>query len=272
MSVYACLSLEVEGLQGEEKIYVDVILRNLIQRFMGSDKSSNCVQKCPSDWFSLTNGALPAMSWSCLAPLTSEACHSRWQWSRWRVSLLVKLFLTDVSELNYNGKGIWSEALSVMPWIKETAEYWLQVKTACLSSHFHIRCTETPFTTSLAHNKRNQCLAPTTILKYPLAHAFEICSVPSRSEGSSFSVCAATAYHKAAAPGRVRREETWARRFQWQEHPRAAELLSSEASCPVSVFPTHAVARAKAGSSCEQSKFSQGKFYTSKITIFSGKE
>lgn len=116
------------------------------------------------------------------------------------------------------------------------------------------RCAEIPLTTSSAHNKRTRCLVPAAILKHPPARAFETCSVPSRSEGWSSSVCAARAYHKAAAPAWVRREETWARHFQWQEHPRAAELLSSEASCPVSVFPTHAVARGKAGSLCEQSE------------------
>lgn len=116
------------------------------------------------------------------------------------------------------------------------------------------RCTETPLTASPAHNKRNQCLVPDAILKYSLACAFEICSMPSKSEGSSSLVSAARAYHKAAAPAWVQREETWARHFQQQEHPRAAELLSREVSCPVSVFPTHAVARAKAGSLCEQSE------------------
>lgn len=142
-----------------------------------------------------------------------------------------------------------AEALSVMPWIKERAEGWLQVKTAYVSSHLHI-----PKRWNSPPNKPNQCLVPDAILKYPLAGAFDICSVPSRSESSSSLVCTARAYHKAAAPARVRREETWARRFQRQEHPRAAELLSSEAFCPVSVFPTHAVVRAKAGSSCEQSE------------------
>lgn len=135
------------------------------------------------------------------------------------------------------------------------------------------RYAETPLATSSAHNKWNQCLVPTAILKYPLARAFEISSVPSRSEGSSFSSCTARAYHKAAAPARVRREETWARHFQQQEHPRAAELLSSEASCSASVIPTHAVARAKVGSLCEQSEsFHRESLITSKITFFSGKE
>lgn len=98
-------------------------------------------------------------------------------------------------------------------------------------------------------------------------------------------MCTARTLHKAAAPAWVRREETWAGRFQQQEHPRADELLSSEASCPVSVFPTHAVARAKAGGSCEQSEsfhrvsFIPGKKqkqnqknYHNTTTIFSGKE
>lgn len=78
------------------------------------------------------------MAWSCLAPSPQRLAVPGDSEIGDSVSLLIRLFLTDVSELNYNGKGIWSEALSVMPWIKETAECWLQVKTACLSSHLHI--------------------------------------------------------------------------------------------------------------------------------------
>lgn len=73
------------------------------------------MQKCPTDLFSLTNGTLPAMAWSCLAPSPQRLAVPGDSEIGDSVSLLIRLFLTDVSELNYNGKGIWSEALSVMP-------------------------------------------------------------------------------------------------------------------------------------------------------------
>lgn len=94
-----------------------------------------------------------------------------------------------------------AEALSAMPRIQDAAECWLQVKAAHLSPHLHIlmHC-------SSPHNKQKRRLGSAAILAIK-ACAFETHRVPSRSEGSSSSVCTARARGKAAVPARVRREE-----------------------------------------------------------------
>lgn len=206
---------------------------------MGSDKSSNCVQKCPTNWFSLTNGALQALSWSCQAPLTSEACCSRWQ----------SLFAHKIIHLNWR---IMEEASGLRLWVSCHAlkKQW----NADYKSKQHVSHPTSTYRHEQWHKLSSQQKKP---MPCP-------CHQPKISSGSClWDVQHALqvrkfkpfgADHKAAAPTWVWREETWARRFQQQEHPRAAELLSSEASSPVSVFPTRAEARAKAGSSCEQSE------------------
>lgn len=118
----------------------------------------------------------------------------------------------------------WNQAsgLKLWVWHPEFQQEQIWSQHVLLPSSHH--CTKSPLPDSSAHRQWHQGLV------LPLG----------------FVVCPQLTHHRAAAW--LLREETPAR----QEHPRAAELLSSEAPCPVSVFPTHAVARAKAGSSCEQ--------------------
>lgn len=171
------------------------------------------------------------MSWPGLALLTSEGCHPWWHKDRWQCLLAHRTCLNRA----IMEPGIWPEALSVTPWIAAAADAdhkWPQ-RVLFPSSHY---CTKTPLPASSAHREWHQSLVLSSNRPWlsPLG----------------FAVCPQLTHHRAAAW--LPREETPARCFQQQEHPRADELLSSEAPCSVSVFPTHAIARTKAGSSCEQ--------------------
>lgn len=135
-----------------------------------------CRNALPID-FSVTNGALPALSWSCLDPSPQRAAAPGDGEIGDSVSLFIRLLLIDVSQMNYNGKGIWSEALSGMPWFKEQdADYKSKQHLSHPTSTYW--CTKTPLATSSAQNKWNQCLVPAAILKYPLARAFRFAACP----------------------------------------------------------------------------------------------